>query len=1079
MGRIYFANIAGALVLALSPAGPVIARTSPDIDSVRLHETASAGAVSPFLDPVPNVCFAEYTGDNTTDFSSPDAKALRDAVAAVAPDGAVKIAGTCAGAVLDSGTTQVALVTKTITLIGGYAPTDWTVSYPLTQPATVDAQGAGRVIYFSGVDGAVADLAVQNGNAGAAEGGGIYATGALSLTGISVLSNTAEGRGGGAYGTGRVTVIAGLFQNNVSGADLGGGLLANNTLAMSGTRFVSNTATAGGGAFVFGVTTLVGGRFEANATSLYSGGGLYVNGNLALTDTQFISNTSQGDAGGALSFDTTLNGGVFQGNRSLGGQGGGMYCTTLTLLGTRFISNTSQGGGGGARVDYMAGLTGGIFQNNQAVVNSGGGLSVGGKLALTDTEFTGNSTPAHGGAVTAFDDATLLGGLFQRNTSGSAGGAFFSEHSLVATRTQFVDNTAGWKGGGAYAGATRLNAGVFLNNRAITGDGGGLFANSTVALTGTQFSGNSAARGGGVFHASGDGRLVNALFARNTSNTALGTSLYLASSGRVAILHNTIASPTLANGSAVWVAAGTVYLTNTIIAGHAIGVGRASGIVNEDYTLFFGNTNDRSGGVTVGVNSRVGDPRFVNAAGGDFHISPYSAARDTGVNAGVTVDIDGGSRPAGGFYDIGYDETLTPPCFATPDNGVTTFGSADAAALRDAVATVSPGGTVKVAGTCAGAVLAEGTTQVALVTTTITLSGGYTPTNWTVSDPVAQPTILDALGAGRVLLFSGVDAAVSNLIVQNGSEASTHGGGIYASGALSMINVGVLSSTAPLAGGGAFAMDAVTVTGGLFQNNRAVTYDGGGLYGSSSVTLAGTRFVGNKAQTSGGGVRAQGPLSVTGGVFEGNSAGNQGGGLYAYKSLALTSAKFIANIAVSGGGLYHYGGVFQNSESALLVNALFARNTAQTYGAAVYFDHPSTADVIHTTVASPTIASASAFFVGSGTIRITNTIVASHTTGFNRGIGTVFEDYTLFDAVPTPRGSGVLAGAHSFSGTAGFANPAADNFHLTSSSAALDFGVDAGISTDFEGAIRPYGAGFDIGYDEWVPPRAYLPVVGR
>ncbi|HQV28961.1 MAG TPA: choice-of-anchor Q domain-containing protein [Thermoflexales bacterium] len=419
-------------------------------------------------------------------------------------------------------------------------------------------------------------------------------------------------------------------------------------------------------------------------------------------------------------------------------------------------------------------------------------------------------------------------------------------------------------------------------------------------------------------------------------------------------------------------------------------------------------------------------------------------------------------------------------CFTEHTGDTTTdFSSPDAKALRDAVAAVAPGGTVKVAGTCAGAVLGGGTTQVALVTKAITLIGGFVPSDWTTSYPLTQPTILDGQLGGRVLFFSGADANVANLVVQNGSEASTHGGGIYASGALSMNNVSVISSTAQFAGGGAFAMDAVTVTGGLFQNNRAVTYDGGGLYGSSSVTLAGTQFVGNKAQTSGGGVRAQGPLSVTGGVFEGNSAGNQGGGLYAYKSLALTSAKFIANMAVSGGGVYHYGGVLQNSESALLVNALFARNTAQSFGAAVYFDHPSTADVIHTTVASPTIASASAFFVGSGTIRITNTIVASHTTGFNRGIGTVFEDYTLFDAVPTPRGSGVLAGAHSFTGTTGFAAPAADNYRLSSASSALDAGVDAGVGTDFEGTTRPFGAGFDIGYDEWVPPRAYLPLLAR
>lgn len=41
---------------------------------------------------------------------------------------------------------------------------------------------------------------------------------------------------------------------------------------------------------------------------------------------------------------------------------------------------------------------------------------------------------------------------------------------------------------------------------------------------------------------------------------------------------------------------------------------------------------------------------------GDYHITEGSAARDAGVNAGVTTDIDGQARPQGAGYDIGADE---------------------------------------------------------------------------------------------------------------------------------------------------------------------------------------------------------------------------------------------------------------------------------------------------------------------------------------------------------------------------------------------------------------------------------------
>lgn len=52
-----------------------------------------------------------------------------------------------------------------------------------------------------------------------------------------------------------------------------------------------------------------------------------------------------------------------------------------------------------------------------------------------------------------------------------------------------------------------------------------------------------------------------------------------------------------------------------------------------------------------------GDPRFVDPAGSDYHPGSHSAARDAGVPAVVTYDIDGDMRF--GLPDIGADEYLT------------------------------------------------------------------------------------------------------------------------------------------------------------------------------------------------------------------------------------------------------------------------------------------------------------------------------------------------------------------------------------------------------------------------------------
>jgi YD repeat-containing protein len=74
------------------------------------------------------------------------------------------------------------------------------------------------------------------------------------------------------------------------------------------------------------------------------------------------------------------------------------------------------------------------------------------------------------------------------------------------------------------------------------------------------------------------------------------------------------------------------------------------------------NTTDWGGEGTIvtGTVNVWGDPAFVDPDAGDYHITATSAARDAGVNAGVSVDIDGEMRPEGSGYDVGVDEYYTP-----------------------------------------------------------------------------------------------------------------------------------------------------------------------------------------------------------------------------------------------------------------------------------------------------------------------------------------------------------------------------------------------------------------------------------
>ncbi len=75
------------------------------------------------------------------------------------------------------------------------------------------------------------------------------------------------------------------------------------------------------------------------------------------------------------------------------------------------------------------------------------------------------------------------------------------------------------------------------------------------------------------------------------------------------------------------------------------------------------------------------------------------------------------------------------------------------------------------------------------------------------------------------------------------------------------------------------------------------------------------------------------------------------------------------------------------------------------------------------------------------------------------------------------RAGTIAGGAHDVLGDPMFVDPAHDNYHLKAGSPAIDRGVAAGVSFDIDGDPRPFGAGYDIGCDEWVNYPIYLPLV--
>lgn len=104
------------------------------------------------------------------------------------------------------------------------------------------------------------------------------------------------------------------------------------------------------------------------------------------------------------------------------------------------------------------------------------------------------------------------------------------------------------------------------------------------------------------------------------------------------------------------------------------------------------------------------------------------------------------------------------PCVAMSSDGATTFSS-----LQDAVDAAASGGRVKVHGTCGDLQTRANTNQTAYVDQPLTIRGGYDGLVWTLSDPVANPTTLDAQGLVRAVVIScTVVATLENLTVAGG-----------------------------------------------------------------------------------------------------------------------------------------------------------------------------------------------------------------------------------------------------------------------------------------------------------------------
>jgi CSLREA domain-containing protein len=295
-----------------------------------------------------------------------------------------------------------------------------------------------------------------------------------------------------------------------------------------------------------------------------SGGSIYNGGSLTLTGVT-ISDSSAGGDGGAV-----YNGG------------------SLTLTGVT-ISGSSAGGDGGAV--YGAAGSSTIIENQSQIglLNQGNSADYGGAVSLGNGEI-GN------GALLVIDDSVV-----SHNSASIDGGGVYNWTAEVTIQNGSVieENHAVGRGGGIY----NNNSGIFkivdstIATNLTDGDGGGAYNYySALTLVNTTVSGNQAnGSGGGIVEESTDTlHLYNATITDNVADAD--------------------ADGSGAGGGLV--ANGTIYITNSILAGNRDLSTGAEIDVHPDCSVWFSPTFVANSFNVVGDNTGCEDI-FVDGVSGN------------------------------------------------------------------------------------------------------------------------------------------------------------------------------------------------------------------------------------------------------------------------------------------------------------------------------------------------------------------------------------------------------------------------------------------------------------------------------
>jgi hypothetical protein len=286
----------------------------------------------------------------------------------------------------------------------------------------------------------------------------------------------------------------------------------------------------------------------------------------------------------------------------------------------------------------------------------------------------GNGSPTITGCVIA-NNAGFRGGGLSFETTGAATMSPAVIGCTVSTnfaQSEYQNNYSGSGAGIHVEGAVQITVltTTVQGNSGIS-PGGGIFSNGTSLLVDRCRIMGCHAYSGAAIRADTACTIIGSLLAANVNssfcqNCPAGGTVEIGG-GSAVIQASTIAgNQTSGISGGILLYGGTLNLTNTIVFGNSF-----MDLYKEPQASISATACDIGiANGPLGPTNFSADPRFVDLAGGDFHIGTGSPCRDAGTPGGgglPPVDLDGTTRVVGPAVDVGVDEIPSLAMPGTPD----------------------------------------------------------------------------------------------------------------------------------------------------------------------------------------------------------------------------------------------------------------------------------------------------------------------------------------------------------------------------------------------------------------------------